>query len=367
MSCVLSPDRVFINRLIAACFITGCVYSGSQANATVPADEPAVELLSPASEAVVTESRIVVRGRVTGDGLPIIVVRPIGEDLPPWFIQAPVVEVEGGVFEGEAQLGSGEVGAFEIRAFLCDKKCAVERYPVGERMSDLPDAPLSEPTVVLRGVGKSWLQRYRVQFSGGTWLIKSGVHGPGPNSFASKNVRLDNEGLHLMIKRRGGLWTCAEVIADEPVGYGEYRWVISGDFNRLDPNVVMGLFLYADEHREIDFELSRWGNASRQRNAQFCIQPLSMLRMQRFDTGRASQITVSLDWRPTRLLCRCWNGADTKAEPLAEWTYSGDGIPKGRLRTHMNFWLVSGSAPTTGKSHRVTIESFAFSAATQRD
>ncbi len=102
----------------------------------------------------------------------------------------------------------------------------------------------------------------QVNFSGQTWRVKNGRRfGPGPNAWANspKNVWLDDQGqLHLAIVPSGDRWDCAEVVATRSLGYGEYRWVIAGNLSKFDPRVVLGLFLYENDQREIDFELSRW-------------------------------------------------------------------------------------------------------------
>jgi hypothetical protein len=46
--------------------------------------------------------------------------------------------------------------------------------------------------------------------------------------------------------------------------------------DKLDPNVVLGLFTWSDKapsaHREIDIEFARWANAADPTNAQYVVQ-----------------------------------------------------------------------------------------------
>ena len=94
-----------------------------------------------------------------------------------------------------------------------------------------------------------------VTFAGLRWDVKEGHSlGPGPNNFsnAKENVWVDEKGLlHLAITKRGQSWQCSEVVGPE-LGYGEYRWVISGNLRELDPKVVLGLFVYRGRDRTRD-------------------------------------------------------------------------------------------------------------------
>jgi hypothetical protein len=119
-----------------------------------------------------------------------------------------------------------------------------------------------------------------VSFSGYSWTVKkSGAArvGPGLNYFAKKNAWVDSSGrLHLAITKRRH-WTVGEVVNTRSLGYGTYTWVLVSRVDNLDPNMVLGPFVYDSDpsfnHRETDIEASRWGNALDPTNAQFVVQP----------------------------------------------------------------------------------------------
>lgn len=203
-----------------------------------------------------------------------------------------------------------------------------------------------------------------VEFSGHTWRVKNGRRlGPGPNSWSNseKNVWLDDKGqLHLAIVKTDDRWDCAEVVATESLGYGEYRWVIEGDLSAFDPRVVLGMFTYENDQREIDFELSRWGDAKNP-NSQFVVQPGAKDSVHRFDSGKAKTLTVSLLWEKAKIRGRCWVGEDTTQTPLADWEYTGKkNPPPGRERVDINFWLYQGIAPSTTAPQEIVIRTFRF-------
>jgi hypothetical protein len=110
-----------------------------------------------------------------------------------------------------------------------------------------------------------------IHFSGMEWQVKNGVGGPNPNNITQnywsdspESIWVDDEGrLHLKIRYDDGVWKCAEIQSNETVKYAEYTWEISNPIDDLDPNVVLGLFLYSDQHdHEYDIEFSQWGRTS---------------------------------------------------------------------------------------------------------
>ena len=107
-----------------------------------------------------------------------------------------------------------------------------------------------------------------IRFSGYDWEVRpDSVGGPGPNHWDAGNVTLDRQGrLHLKLTHQGGVWHCAEVTTLRSFGFGRYQFQVTGALDRLDPNVVFGLFDYPppavgpDGTNEIDIEYSRWGD-----------------------------------------------------------------------------------------------------------
>jgi hypothetical protein len=205
-----------------------------------------------------------------------------------------------------------------------------------------------------------------LSFSGRTWTIKSGTHrmGPGPNYFSASDAWVDGAGhLHLAITKVGTRWTVGEVYATRSLGYGTYTWVLASRVDNLDPNMVLGLFTYANKrafhHREIDIEASRWGNASDPTNAQFVVQPFAHAGNLRRITEHATlPTTVSFRWTATSL-----SFSAPGASP-ASWMYTGaNRPPAGGELADMNFWLNGGHAPLHGVGSQVVIDSFTFTPA----
>lgn len=207
-----------------------------------------------------------------------------------------------------------------------------------------------------------------VAFAGSAWAVKAsaGVVGPGPNYFSDSpdNVWVDAAAhLHLRITARDGRWQSAEVILDRSLGYGTYRWTVASPVGRLDPNVVLGLFTWSDDpaynHREIDIEIARWGDAAGAANAQYVVQPWHRAgNLRSFVQPDAAPTTHEFTWAQKSVSFR---SATAAGETIAAWAYKGRDVPKaGNERTRMNLWLDGGRPPTDGAEVEVVLSGFSF-------
>lgn len=222
----------------------------------------------------------------------------------------------------------------------------------------------------------------RLDFAGHSWRVKNAFQGPGPNLFSdsSQNAQVLADGsLLLGIDRPNSTWRCSEVVLEESLGYGRYRFVTRGRMDQLDPNIVFGLFIWEyvacyestvmwwNPPNEFDIEFSRWGNPNAL-PAQFVAQPYdwpgNLSRFDIPDVPEATRITSEFDWQNDRMVCRAWLGDSpepTSATLLHEWTYTGPHLPRpGQARVHLNFWLKDGSAPQDGQPASVIVEDFQF-------
>ncbi len=211
-----------------------------------------------------------------------------------------------------------------------------------------------------------------IAFAGRTWTVRpNGSGGPGPNDWSADNAWVDASGqLHLKISQTGGKWYCAEVTSMDALGFGQYQWYVSGRVDRLDKNVVFGLFPYAgpDGQNEIDIEMSRWGNAGRQ-SGNFTVYPA------RSGLARTTQVfgvslsgdesTQRIDWQSQSVVFQMLQGyrSDDSAE-IWKWRFSPerylDLIPQQPMPLHMNLWLYQGVAPSDGREVEIVIRNFTY-------
>jgi Glycosyl hydrolases family 16 len=209
-----------------------------------------------------------------------------------------------------------------------------------------------------------------IRFAGLIWNVKASggaLWGPGPNNFSDSenNVWVDEQGrLHLAVTHDDGVWKCAEVIAQNSFGHGTYRFTIDTPLDGLDPNVVLGLFTWNDNpaynHREIDIEFSRWGNAEDFTNTQYVVQPYTgngnLLRW----TMQPGYGATSHSFRWTKNSVAFLSSAN--GNTVKQWNYTRRaGIPRpGGENPRINLWLFRGEPPLNQQPVEVIVSGFQF-------
>ena len=144
---------------------------------------------------------------------------------------------------------------------------------------------------------------------------------------------MDRDGcLHLKLTQRGRRWYCAEVYTRKALGFGLYQFQIAGRVDRLDPNVVFGLFNYPqpeigpDGTNEIDIEFARWGEPSAP-IGNYTVWPTRAALKQttrNFDVSLSGEgpTTHSFAWSPASVLFRSVAGRqEDHSQPLGNWHY----------------------------------------------
>ncbi|TAN53626.1 MAG: hypothetical protein EPN21_01075 [Methylococcaceae bacterium] len=234
--------------------------------------------------------------------------------------------------------------------------------------------------VLIMGVttpGAAADQHSTLDFSGYTWSVRSGSGGPGPNDWDADHVWLDEHGyLHLKIAKVDGRWRCAEVTTTQRLGFGRYQFQVSGALDRLDRNVVLGLFNYptpdvgADASNEIDIEFARWGNPAYPPGnytvwpAQAGLPP----RHAAFDFNLPDAAsTHRFTWTAASILFQSFAGyRNNQHIELARRLFQPKAyekrIPQNPLPVHINLWLYRGLAPTDDQPVEVVIRRFGFRA-----
>jgi hypothetical protein len=216
-----------------------------------------------------------------------------------------------------------------------------------------------------------------IEFSGYTWRVRrsAALEGPGPNYFSDgfETVWVDDSGrLHLRAAPGAdGRWYCAEIASLASLGYGAYRFTLEGPLDRLDPNVVLGLFTWNDDpaenHRELDIEFGRFGDPTAA-PARYTVQPYTEEgNVWPFLLSGVPESTHALEWYPDRVAFLSWRGADeapnTPGATISQHTFV-HGIPHpGDERVHLNLWLDAGRPPTDAQPPEVVVRDFTFTPA----
>jgi hypothetical protein len=224
-------------------------------------------------------------------------------------------------------------------------------------------------------------------FAGRSWAAKGPYYGgPGGNTFSplSSDVWVDSAGLHLTIHNHDGQWWATEVTLPQRLGYGTYAFKTSYAVNSLDPDVTFGAFTWdpygqgtripSAPNREIDFEDTRWGNASDPTNSQTLVQPsttnapnritipdgnVTLTRFFKWLPGSVEFVTLLGDHSPTNY---------SPGDVIQDWTFTQDlGAGKivpdpGSAFFEFNLWLNHNpnAGPSNGLPTEVLITDFAF-------
>jgi hypothetical protein len=215
-----------------------------------------------------------------------------------------------------------------------------------------------------------FMQAGEIQFGGYTWSVRSGRGGPGPNVWEKTNVWLDaSTNLHLKISQHDGKWSCAEITMQKRLGFGRYQFQTIGRLDRLDDNVVLGLFSYPtgdvgpDGTHEIDIEFARWGQSTNPID-NFSVCPVEKGLKQVTKSFPFSltgdQTTHRFTWSRSQIHFQSLDGHTE----LAQWIYNppepARRISQQLMPVHINLWLFRGLPPKDGLEVEVIIRDFKF-------
>jgi hypothetical protein len=214
-----------------------------------------------------------------------------------------------------------------------------------------------------------------ILFSGLRWRVRDTKEkqGPGPNYFGDTGVRVDSLGfLHMAIRRDlvSGNWYSSEVTTEQSFGFGEYVFSVEGPIDRMDRNVVLGLFNYSgnDGLDEMDIEFARWGN-DRYPNLNYTIWPADK-NAKNYSYTRECRLTSFLTTHrfrrtPDSVFLSSYAGIPPDgSEPIARASCGipGQSVSRLRMPVHINLWLFNGHPPADGKEVELIIRAFRYTA-----
>jgi len=223
----------------------------------------------------------------------------------------------------------------------------------------------------------AWTQPFA--FAGLMWERKIGCGGPGPNCWAPANAAVDSDGVHLKLTRVASRWYAAEIRTADPVAAGSYSVRLIGRPDLLDPNVVLGVFLYDDAAgdagnpcpAELDLESGRFGDPMAA-NGHFVTYGSGLCGATDVVdfpyTLNGTYTTHQIDWTPGSVSFRLLHGHRCAAESpdytIAERRFDSAAIPaSGGMRLHLNLWAFAGQAPTDHAEAEVVLHDVVMSCA----
>jgi len=218
---------------------------------------------------------------------------------------------------------------------------------------------------------------YSISFSGHEWEVTDGLGAPHASDWAKQNVWVDDQGrLHLKLTYKDGQWRGAQIMTKEKLGFGSYEFQVTGPLDRLDPNVVFGIFNYEGHSQtsfatnEIDIEFGKWGYETVQPGS-YTIWPSTA--SQRNRTKPFSFKLKSLDsthrfrWSRRFVYYQSMQGhrSDSREQFASWWFQPSAGtvqtlIPQQPLNLYINLWAYKGRPPKDGKECEIIVKKFTF-------
>lgn len=238
-----------------------------------------------------------IAGRVHGShpGEQIVIYAHSG----PWWVQPysdhPLVPIQ-----SDSTWSTPTHFGFEYAALLVE---AGYHPPPTMDVAPSPGGPVLSVAIIKGGGPPTFAPTKPLKFSGYDWAIRtiSSNRGGAYNLYDPDNVWTDANGaLHMRITNKSGLWYCAQLSLTRSLGYGTYRLTVR-DTSRLQPAAVLSMYTFDEWHgdqyyREMDVEISRWGDAASKNNAQYGVQPFYVPGNIYPFNAPAGPLTYSMRW-----------------------------------------------------------------------
>jgi hypothetical protein len=208
-----------------------------------------------------------------------------------------------------------------------------------------------------------------LNFSGYDWKVRmiSADRGGLNNLYDADNAWTDRNGaLHVKITKKSGRWTCAQLVLARSLGYGTYIFVV-GDTSRLEPAAVLSMHTFDQQggeqhYREMDVEISRWGDAANKYNAQYGVQPFYVPGDVAQFTEPAGTLTHSFRWESGRASFSTVRGSSVRTgAPLVSQHTFTSGVPApGQETVEIMLYVVASETSPLQKDNEVVVEKFEY-------
>jgi len=235
-------------------------------------------------------------------------------------------------------------------------------------------APTQGPSVALvtivKGVGPpQFAPTGSLKFSGYDWGVRMIASNKGGlnNLYDPQNAWTDASGaLHLQIKKKSGMWSCAEIFLNRSLGYGTYAVTVR-DTSHLEPAANFSMFTFdelrsEEQFREMDVEVGGRGDGANKNNARYVIQPLYIPGNLFAFAAPSGTLTHVLHWEPGHATFRTFRGrsAGRGAQLVSEHEFTS-GIPApGKAILRLIFYVVASDKYPMQKPSEVVIEKFEY-------
>ena len=223
---------------------------------------------------------------------------------------------------------------------------------------------------IVKGSGTAQLAPTKpLKFSGYDWQVRTiaSDRGGTNNLYDPENAWTDSSGaLHLQIKKKSGRWSCAEVVLNRSLGYGTYAVTVQ-DASHLEPAAVFSINTFDDwggdqHYREMDVEVSHWGNPANKNDAQYGIQPFYVPGNVSPFKMPSGTLTHTMRWESGRVSFKTVRGASATGEgPSVSEHQFTSGVPTpGQEKVQLFFYVVASDKSPLQKGGEVVVEKFEY-------
>jgi hypothetical protein len=223
---------------------------------------------------------------------------------------------------------------------------------------------------IVKGEGPAAFAPTRpIKFSGYDWAVRTVASNRGGayNLYDPENVWTDPSGaLHMRITNKGGRWYCAQLALTRSLGYGTYILTVR-DSAHLEPAAVLSMYTFDEWHgdqyyREMDVEISRWGDAASQNNAQYGVQPFYIPGNVYPFKVPAGPLTYSMRWKSGSVTFTTAHASHngTPGALVAEHKFTS-GVPSpGQEEVKLEFYVIPSDKYPLQEGSEVVIEKFEY-------
>lgn len=282
-----------------------------------------------------------------------------------WWVQPwpddPLIPIQpDSTFSTETHLG------FEYAGLLVDPEY---RPPATVDLAPTQGGLVTLVTIVKGSGTPQFAPTGSLKFSGYDWSVRTIASDKGGtnNLYDPENAWTDNSGaLHLQIKKKSSRWSCAEIFLKRSLGYGTYVVTVR-DTSHLEPAAVFSMFTFdewnAEQHyREMDIEVSRWGEAASKNNAQYVVQPFYNPGNLFAFAAPPGPLTYVMRWEAGHATFKTFRGRSIVAgTPIVSEHEFTSGVPSpGEAKPRLILFVVASDKNPLQKSTEVVIEKFEY-------
>ena len=304
-----------------------------------------------------------IAGRVHGfrQGDQIVVYAHSG----PWWVQ-PYADHPFVPIQSDSTWSTATHLGFEYAALLVDP--GYRPAPTLD-MAPTPGGAVRSVAIV-KGTGPpAFAPTKPIKFSGYDWAVRTiaSNRGGSYNVYDPNNVWTDPSGaLHMRITNASGLWYCAQLALTRSLGYGTYILTVR-DVSHLEPAEVLSIYTFDEWHgdqyyREMDVEISRWGDANRQNNAQYGVQPFYIPGNVYPFKAPAGPLTYSMRWESGKVaFATARTSSDGSAGALVSEHEFTSGVPSpGQEQVKLDFYVIPSEKYPVQEAGEVVIDKFQY-------